>query len=283
MVDKFVTKAELSRIKGATRQAITKAVRAGLHKAMVGNKINLNHELVQAYLNHDNNADDLLYADAVEYCHESGRFTASAIARKFKIGHSRSTKIFKLMQLNGIDKPMSTPPPKPPPAPPKPPPPPLEPGIQHTTKTKKARSLNALNESDALATGQIIHDIPDDILAFIDMTLRELIQRYGTDVAFIDWLKSAKLIEDINEKRLKNAVTQGDLVSRDLIKIGVIDPINAAHIKLLTDGAKTIARRVTAMHGAGRSIEDCEKFVADQMTSFIRPIKSKVARALKNA
>ena len=88
-------------------------------------------------------------------------------------------------------------------------------------------------------------------------------------------------IEDINEKRLKNAQTKGELVSRELVKLGVIDPIDAAHIKLLTDGAKTIARRVTAMHDAGRPLDDVEKFVKNQITSFIRPIKAKVARALK--
>ncbi len=30
-------------------------------------------------------------------------------------------------------------------------------------------------------------------------------------------------------------------------------------------------------------LDDIEKFVKDQITSFIRPIKSKIARALKNA
>ena len=54
-------------------------------------------------------------------------------------------------------------------------------------------------------------------------------------------------------------------------------------IKLLTDGAKTIARRGTAMHDAGRDMLEIEKFVADQITSFIRPVKAKVARALRDA
>jgi len=115
------------------------------------------------------------------------------------------------------------------------------------------------------------------------MTLRELIQRFGTDGAFVDWLKATKAIEDINEKRLKNAVTRGELVNIKLVKLGVIEHFETMFNKLLTDGAKTIARRITSMHGAGRSVEDCEAFAADQVSSFIKPAKAKIARALRNA
>jgi len=40
---------------------------------------------------------------------------------------------------------------------------------------------------------------------------------YGTDIAFSDWLRAVKIIEDINEKRLKNEHTISELVSRQLI------------------------------------------------------------------
>lgn len=277
MVKKLVSKAELSRIAGVSAAIVTRRVKDTLKPAVEGKKINLNHKVVKEWLESKKEHGpatgiDPLYQIAIDLCKSKNEFTPNILRNGLKIGASRSNKIFKMIQAAGIFKTETIQPPAPPP------PPDITPGIQHPTKTKKYHALKKLNESD-----QIIHDIPDDIRAFIDMTLKELIQRFGTDVAFLDWLKATKSIEDINEKRLKNAVTQGELVSRDLIKIGVIDPINAAHIKLLTDGAKTIARRVTAMHGAGRSLEDCEKFVADQMTSFIRPIKSKVARALKNA
>ena len=124
--------------------------------------------------------------------------------------------------------------------------------------------------------------VPEYIGALADRTLRDLIRHFGTDVRFLDWLKATKELEIINEKRIKNAQSEGSLVSRKLVKTGIIDPFNSAHIKLLTDGSKTIARRVTAMHDAGRDALEIEKFVADQITSFIRPVKAKVARALKN-
>jgi len=124
--------------------------------------------------------------------------------------------------------------------------------------------------------------VPEYIGELADMTLRDLIMKFGTDVRFVDWLKATKEIEMINEKRLKNAESEGTLVSRHLVKVGILEPIDSAHIKLLTDGAKTIARRSVALHESGKNLLEVEEFIVDQISSFIRPVKAKVARALKN-
>ncbi len=123
----------------------------------------------------------------------------------------------------------------------------------------------------------------DDIRDVLHLTLGEIVQRHGTCTQFKAWIDAKKTIVDVQTRVVKLAVLEKTLVSRDLIKVGVIDPIDAAHRKLLTDGAKTIARRVTAMNSGGRPLEDCEDFVKDQIASFIRPMKAKVARSLKSA
>ena len=123
-------------------------------------------------------------------------------------------------------------------------------------------------------------EIPDNIQDFVDMTLREIIGRFGTETRFGDWLKATKQIEDIAAARIKNAASAGELVSRHLVKIGIIDPINSAHVRLLRDGSKTIAQRSTAMVKAGATPVEIEAFVEDQIASFIRPVKAKVRRAL---
>jgi hypothetical protein len=126
-----------------------------------------------------------------------------------------------------------------------------------------------------------IEQLPDDIKLLVDLSLRELINIFGTDTSFLDWLRATKAIEDIHEKRLKNAAQEGTLVARDLVKRGVLEPIEAAHVKLLTDGSKTIARRIHSMVEAGRSVEECETFVRSNISKFIRPLKAKVRRTLK--
>ena len=123
----------------------------------------------------------------------------------------------------------------------------------------------------------------DEIKDVLHLTIAEIVERHGTSSQFKTWIDAKKTIVDIQTRIVKLAQLEGTLVSRDLMKVGVIDPIDAAHRKLLTDGAKTIARRVTAMNSGGRPLEDCEDFVKDQIASFIRPMKAKVARSLKSA
>ena len=271
---KLVSKAEFARMAGVSAGAVTKAIANGLSKAMQGKRIDANHVSALEYVKSktENKPEspaagiDPLYEDAIRHCQTNNRFTASNIQRGLKIGYNRAASILVMMTAAGITS--------------------ESPAVEPSEKKPHVRGTAAKNEKRKKATPETIDpeamllEIPEDITAFADMSLRELVTRFGTDIRFLDWLKSIKMIEDINEKRLKNAVAKGELVSRDLVKLGIIDPIESAHIKLLTDGAKTIARRATAMHSAERSLDDIEKFVKDQVTSFIRPIKAKVARTM---
>jgi Ftsk gamma domain len=282
-VRKLVNKSELARIAGVAQPSVSRATTKKLKPALVGNKIDLNHPAVIKYIADQQPAEhgpargiDPLYQNAVDHCQSTNNFTISSVSRGLRIGYQRAGRIFKMMQAAGTDKSL----------PPLPPPRTLrdkkKPLLDKKIQKKKQKSLNKLTvEIDPMDVGTIIHDIPDDIATFAHMTLTELIQRFGTDVAFVDWLRATKSIEDINEKRLKNAVTQGDLVSRKLVKLGVIDRINAAHQKLLTDGAKTINIRVRAMTQGSRSEKETEKFIVDQMSSFIKPMKIKMIKSLK--
>lgn len=276
MVKKLISRAEFARRAGVSGAAVTKACNSILYAAIDGMRIDPDHPVCIKYLEskvRDQTEPaaiglDPIYEQAVKHCQTSNRYSGVCLQEKFKIGHKRAAKIIATMRATGlIPKPGATV------------------VIQEQKPTPHIRGMTAAKETkkrQAAQENEII-EIPDDIQSFADMTLRELIEKFGTDTRFVDWLSATQKIESINEKRLKNAQTQGELVSRALVRVGIIEPINACHIKLLTDGAKTIARRVTAMHSADRSLEDIEKFVAEQITSFIRPVKAKVARALKNA
>ena len=137
--------------------------------------------------------------------------------------------------------------------------------------------------SEFIEDNKKILEVPDDISAFADMSLRELTDRFGTDEAFKFWLGATKTIEEINEKRLKNAQTQGTLISRQLVHVGVIDTFNSAHLRLLKDGAKSISAGVISKHESGAGLADIEDYVSDILGSFIKPVKAKIARVLKNA
>jgi hypothetical protein len=124
--------------------------------------------------------------------------------------------------------------------------------------------------------------VPAGIEDFIDYTLRELIVQFGTDIRFVEWLKATKEIEIINEKRIKNAVMTGKLVSRDLVKKGIYDPVNSAHTRLLTDGSKTIAKRVVAKHEAGANIQELEVFVSEQIATHFKAMKQTMNKTFEH-
>lgn len=298
MAKKLVTRTEFARMAGVAPASVTKACKSRLLPACDGKRIDAAHPAAVEYMENRARATtppaapglDPLYEDAIEACTAAGRWSANAVSNLLNVGSARGKRIFQQLTAAGLVPERGAPP--------------AEPSPSVATKKPHVRGTAAAKEKrkrtpppEALAAyaqaaeldgrpgerDDYVFEVPEDIQAFADMTLRELIEKFGTDTRFVDWLKATQTIEAINEKRLKNAVTRGELVNRNLVRVGIIEPIDAAHIKLLTDGAKTIARRASAMTAAGREPEEIEKFVADQISSFIRPVKSKVARALANA
>ena len=277
---KLINRAEFAALAGVSSASITNACKSILAAAVVGKRINANHpdavKYVQAKQPDEIMATgfDPLFEEAVEMCRSTGRYSLRGVKEGLKVGTARGQKIVALLKAAGvIPEPGELPPI-------------IEPAPKtqrtikgHTAKnnTKKAESLANLLEDKK------VHEIPENISSFADKTLRELIEQFGTEMAFLDWLKAIKEIENIETKRLKNAAAAGKLINRELVCIGMIEPINTAHIQLLTDGAKTLALKITTMVKAGEEIPAIEKSVVDQMSSFIRPVKDKIAKALRKA
>ncbi len=280
MVKKLVNKSEFARLAGVSAAAVTKAAKGPLLAAMDGKRVDAAHPLAVEYLAKQDRAQalpaatglDPLYEQAVEHCEGTGRYTASSLQRGLKIGYARATQILGTMTAAGVTSPQKSAAMAPSaPLQPKPRP------ISGQQAAKEARKREPPTPQDQ------IFEVPEDIQAFADMTLRELIDRFGTEGRFVDWLNATQKIEAINEKRLKNATTKGTLISRDLVKFGVIDTFNAAHLRLMKDGAKSIAAGVVSKHSSGAELSEVEAFVSDILGSFIKPIKSKITRVLKDA
>ena len=269
-----MTKSEFAALAGVSVAAISKACKSLLLAAYDGKKfIDTKHKVAQAYLESKQleqaappaTGIDPLYEDAIQACAEKGRYNVNTIRTALSIGSPRARAILQTMEAAGITAETPAPPTQP-----APPTPQLKGGAVQRESKKSGRH-------DDEPEG-----IPDNIQLFADMTIREVISKFGTDYRFVDYLKALKEIEMVDERRVKNAKARGELVSRQLIRDGIIEPIDSAHIKLLTDGSRTIAKRVTAMHDAKRDLKDIEDFIKDQIASFIRPAKAKAQRTFKN-
>jgi hypothetical protein len=281
----------MARRAGVSPAAVTKACNSILKPACVGKRIDVGHAVAVEYIERNTRANepaaatglDNLYEDVIEKCQSDGNYTSARIQRDFKIGHVRAGKILTVMRTNGLvpekGKPIVAQEPKPKPH---------VRGNEKLLQEKKARLTESFNEFISSRPEQPVSEyappeIPEHLGKLADWTIRDVIHRFGTEGAFIDWLKATKEIEIIEEKRLKNAQQRGEVISRQVVKNGMVDTLDGAFKRMLTDGSKTIATRCDTLSKTGITVQELEDVVSKVLTTFIKPTKSKIARVLRNA
>ena len=287
MGKRLVNKSKFAQIAGVSPASVTKASKGAIKDALVGDRIDLDHQSAVEYItNHQKDGPpplvkgiDPLYEKAIKYCEDNNRWSVEGLRHEFNIGYKRAKAIFDTMKANKVikKKPIKKKNDKKP----------HKRGTAAAKETRKRASLAALNKKikeDEKEVGNLdqLIEIPPEIQAFADMTLRDLITQFGTVQAFEDWLNAVKRIEDINEKRLKIAKMEGDLVSRVAVQKGIIDPIESAHIQLLTDGVKTITQRAIILNESGSDHHEIEEYIRKQISKNIKSVKGKVRKSIRN-
>src|SRR5688572_5122439 len=116
--------------------------------------------------------------------------------------------------------------------------------------------------------------VVDDVSDIANWTIREVGQRFGTVTAFKDWLFALKTIEDVREKRLRNEEADGTLIPREPVKTYVFGLIDATNRRLLTDAARTLARRLFALAKSGATLEDGERTAREIIGSQLATVKT---------
>jgi len=144
--------------------------------------------------------------------------------------------------------------------------------------TKRAEASPAAAPLPPLPAGV---EIPDDPAVLADLTVREVVARYGSAAQFLDWLRAVKVLEDIQATRLRNAEREGQLVARELVRTHVLGAVDTLCVQLLSDTTRTIARRLRVMVSSGRDEVECERFVRDTLESVIKPAKARALRGLR--
>ena len=86
---------------------------------------------------------------------------------------------------------------------------------------------------------------------------------------------------DARYKELKNATEEGRLVAREVMIRGVWNPLETFLVRILTDGAKTVAATIYPLVLAGATKEETEISVRKELESFVKPLKDTIKRAVK--
>lgn len=155
--------------------------------------------------------------------------------------------------------------------------------VAHNKPASAAKSPTPRKtESGSVSQIAPVESAPD-IEEILDLTLREIVDRWGSAPEFKDWLDARKKLADIREKDLKNGESEGRLISRQLVKTHVFGAIEATSRRLLIDAPKQISRRLYGMARSGASIEEAEKVTRDAIGSQLRPMKATAVRVIKNA
>lgn len=277
---RLIGRTEFAKLAKVSPPAVTKACESSLQPAVIGKRIDLDHPAAKLYLEKkayqqggtDNVDLDPYYSLAVDYFHQTGNKTNRSIQKQFHIGYERARSIVETMKANKVfyfnnktKKQEKTDP---------------FTGKDLPTLSPKASAME--NKKTGFNDDELLFDEPD-MSRFLKMPLGELVDRFGTVTRFSDWLAATKRIEDIKAKRLQNAKIEGELINRKLVEIGVIDVFNSAHLRLMSDGAKTISNGVISKHMSGVDIPEIEVYITGVIGSFIKPIKNKIERSLRNA
>ena len=152
------------------------------------------------------------------------------------------------------------------------------------TKRGKPAKIVAKPKTDGEHKTDIdLSEIPADVRKLADKSLKELLRIFGTNLGMDVWLKAAKGLEDLHEKKLKNQVTEGSLISRDFVDKYVFGFLDSIFNRLLQDSPRTIAAEVVELVEAGESLEEIQLRVLNNISQQIKHCKTKIKKVLKNA
>lgn len=244
---RLFSRADFARLARVTAAAITKVAKKWPPDAFVAGRINIDHPAPKAYLSSRGVTEKQIAGAAAAP-------TAGAKPRPARERRPTGRRPGPAKQAQPAPPRRRVIPSEPPPEPVRPPPPPT------VAAPEDIKELGELRDH-----------------------LAPLLQRFGTQRNFVDWLDALKKIEEILAKHLANEETEGRLISRDMVQTSVFGALGAMTRKLLRDSPKTIARKVYALHGAGRPIEEAEAVIRENLTAQFVPMKEQAARALRNA
>mgnify|MGYP000041206113 CR=1 FL=1 len=220
-----VSKAELARWAGVSRQAVTKACKPGapLYDASGGKGVDVEHPLVREWLE-SHGVRDL---------------------------------------------------PEPRPDVPKP--------VKSRAKAARAKSPTSPTASPPAETGTVPHELKD----LEDLTVREVVMRYGSVDGFKRFVDALKNIAEYKHRELRVKQQRGELIEREKVAGLVFPMIDVAFSRLVSDVPDSVSKLVVARTESGGpdTTTDVRNLIRDANSRVLKNLKQTAARleVLKDA
>ncbi|AAQ96469.1 hypothetical protein [Vibrio phage VP16T] len=119
---------------------------------------------------------------------------------------------------------------------------------------------------------------PDE---FMNMTLNELVKRFGTQAKFYDYARARKTLSDIQAKDEDAARRRGEHVPFSIV-LSLVGQIDALQAALLSETAVAIRTKITALVKSGAEEKQIEKAAHDLISRTIKTTKANTERMIRD-
>lgn len=116
---------------------------------------------------------------------------------------------------------------------------------------------------------------PHDLEHLEDLTVREVVMRYGSVDGFKRFVDSLKSISEFKYKELRAKQQRGDLIEREKVAGLVFPMIDVAFARLVTDVPDSVAKLVIARveSGGADTSADVQKIIRDANSRVLKNVK----------
>ncbi len=133
------------------------------------------------------------------------------------------------------------------------------------------------------STPEHIGKLPDEFKDYADLTVREVVKQYGSELMFKEFLSAMDKIAGLKLKEMNLAERTGELIERSIVSNIVFDGFETLHLRLLSESSKTISRKLGSMIKSGAEPEQCEKEVKRIISKLLKLTKRGMVKGLKLA
>lgn len=144
-----------------------------------------------------------------------------------------------------------------------------------TGKPKRPRRARAKPPPEPAAAA-----VPDDLKDLEDLTVREVVMRYGSVDGFKRFVDSVKNIAEYKHRELRVKQQRGDLIDRDRVAGVVFPMIDVAFSRLVSDVPDAVSKQVIARveSGGPDTAADVVQIIRDANSRVLKNLKQSAAR-----
>lgn len=155
-----------------------------------------------------------------------------------------------------------------------------EPATTASKKTKPSKQKGSYQEVDIKV--DIDHNLAE-YSKYLNMTLGDIIRKFGSMPKFKDHLNSFKVMSEIELRELQAEEKRGKFIRRDTVKTHIFGAMDTSNLRLLRDVPKTAAMKAASILKSGQEIGVVEEMLRDLIGKNLSVVRETAERVLRES